>query len=184
MLQVSSLCVPSGTIFVLGAGSAIFGLLRRFPIEWCKSRLCRPHLMRIWAKIRFRGWECDFRTPEAIPDRSVQVSSLYASSRAILDRNTFFGCPKMRFGVQKRVLDAPNSFSVSKNAFLASKNAFLASKNVFWAPKTCFPYRKTRFGRQKTRIGQVTWRYMSNSEIFVSEAGSAIFGFLAQFPID
>ena len=31
MLQVSSLCVPSGAIFVLGAGSAIFGLLRRFP---------------------------------------------------------------------------------------------------------------------------------------------------------
>ena len=35
-----------GAIFVLGAGSAIFGVLRRFPIEWCKSILCACHLVR------------------------------------------------------------------------------------------------------------------------------------------
>ena len=38
---------------------------------------------------RFRGWECDFRIPRAIPDRLMQVSSLYASSGAILGQNTF-----------------------------------------------------------------------------------------------
>ena len=29
----------------LGAESVIFGLMRRFPIEWCKSRLCACHLV-------------------------------------------------------------------------------------------------------------------------------------------
>ena len=35
--------------------------------HWCKSRLCTPRLVRLWAEIRFRGWECDFRTPETFP---------------------------------------------------------------------------------------------------------------------
>ena len=42
-----------------------------------------------WRNFRFRGWECDFRIPETISDRLVQVSSLYASSGAILGQNTF-----------------------------------------------------------------------------------------------
>ena len=54
--QVTSRYVSNGGIFVSEAGSAIFGFLRRFPIDWCKSRLCTPHLVRFWAKIRFR---CD-----------------------------------------------------------------------------------------------------------------------------
>ena len=36
----------------------------------------------IWCDFRFRGWECDFRTPEAIPYRMVQVSSLCVPSGA------------------------------------------------------------------------------------------------------
>ena len=54
--EVTSRYVSNGEIFVSEAGSAIFGFLRRFPIEWCKSRLCTLHLVRFWAKIRFR---CD-----------------------------------------------------------------------------------------------------------------------------
>ena len=45
--QVLSLYMPSGAILAPGAGSAIFGLLRRFPIEWCKSRLCACLLVRL-----------------------------------------------------------------------------------------------------------------------------------------
>ena len=43
---------------------------------------------------RFRGWECDFRIPRAIPDRLMQVSFLYASSGVILGQNTF-SCRKI-----------------------------------------------------------------------------------------
>ena len=36
-----------------------------------------------------RGLECDFRAPEAIPYRMVQVSSLYVPSGAVLGQNMF-----------------------------------------------------------------------------------------------
>ena len=52
-VQVTWRYVSNAEIFVSEAGSAIFGLLRQFPIEWCKSRLCMLHLARFWAKTRF-----------------------------------------------------------------------------------------------------------------------------------
>ena len=40
----------------LGAENVMFGLLKRFPIEWCKSSLCACHLARFsfWGlRVRF-----------------------------------------------------------------------------------------------------------------------------------
>ena len=48
MLQVSSLYMPSGALLAQRAVSAIFGLLRRFPIECSRSRLCTCLLGRFW----------------------------------------------------------------------------------------------------------------------------------------
>ena len=39
--------MPSGEIFVLKACGVIFGLLRRFLIEWCSSRPCSDLLVRL-----------------------------------------------------------------------------------------------------------------------------------------
>ena len=95
MVQLLSLCVTSGVIFVLGAGSAIFGLLKQFPISNGASLVS---VCAFWRDFGFRGWECDFRTPEAIPDRMVQVPSQCVPSGA-----TFvLGAGSAIFGLLRR----------------------------------------------------------------------------------
>ena len=64
MVQLPSLCATSGAMFVFGAGSVIFGLMRSFPIELCSSRLCVR--LRLGEPIRGRR-TCRFQEGQRKP---------------------------------------------------------------------------------------------------------------------